>query len=71
VDTASVWAVDVEEKDLKTTGEKIPVTRLLVFNPDPKVSTPPGVQLERMSGVHHTNLFTWEPTRNFLRQQLA
>jgi hypothetical protein len=71
VDTASVWAVDVEEKDLKTTGEKIPVTRLLVFNPDPNVSTPPGVQLERMSGVHHTNLFTWEPTRNFLRQQLA
>jgi len=49
----------------------IPAQRLLLFNPDGQVPNPPGTQLEEMSGVHHTNLFTWQATQNFLRQQLA
>jgi CHAT domain-containing protein len=70
VDTAHVWAVDAEPT-LAATGPVIPAERVLLFNPDPKVTSPPGVQIEQLSGVHHTNLFTWAPTRQFLQQQLA
>ena len=70
VDTASVWALDTA-KSLDQTGQMIPAQRLLLFNPDGQVPNPPGTQLEEMSGVHHTNLFTWQATQNFLRQQLA
>jgi CHAT domain-containing protein len=70
VDTAHVWAADAEPT-LQGTGSAIPATRVLLFNPDPRVPSPPGVQLHRLSGVHHTNLFSWEPTRRFLQQQLT
>jgi hypothetical protein len=70
VDTAHVWAIDAAPT-LTATGSVIPAERMLLFNPDPEVSTPPGVQLQRASGVHHTNLFSRAETRDFLRKQLA
>lgn len=69
VDTASVWAVDTEQN--LTQSPTIPPQRLLLFNPEATMPHPPNAQIERLSGIHHTNLFTWEPTRNFLRQQLT
>ncbi|CBE69122.1 MAG: CHAT domain-containing protein [Candidatus Methylomirabilis oxygeniifera] len=70
VDTAHVWSVDATP-NLETVGPVIPAHRILIFNPDPKVPTPPGVLVHSMSGVHHTNLFTWPQTRDFLRRHLA
>lgn len=71
VDTASVWAVDTTTRSWEQTGPLLPAQRVLLFNPDPQVTHPPGVQLERRRGVHHTNLFEAEPTRQFLQRQLA
>jgi hypothetical protein len=70
VDTAHVWAIDAAP-DMLTAGTIIPAERLLLFNPDPRVATPPGVQLQFASGVHHTNLFSRAETRDFLQRQLA
>jgi CHAT domain-containing protein len=70
VDTAHVWATDAAPT-LAATGSVIPAERLLLFNPDSQVTLPPGIQLQRANGVHHTNLFGRTETRDFLRQQLA
>ncbi len=70
VDTAHVWSVDATP-NLETVGPVIPADRILIFNPDPKVPTPPGALVHSMSGVHHANLFTWPQTRDFLRRHLA
>jgi hypothetical protein len=70
VDTAHVWAIDAAPI-LAATGTVIPAERLLLFNPDLQVTTPPGVELQHAHGVHHTNLFGRTETRDFLRQQLA
>lgn len=70
VDTAHVWAID-GEAGFAAINLPLKPESVLLFNPDPKVIAPPGVKVEMLSGVHHTNLFTWEATRAFLRQQLA
>lgn len=70
VDTAHVWAIDAAPT-LTAVGPTLPAERLLLFNPDPQITTPPGIQLQRASGVHHTNLFTRAETRDFLKLQLV
>lgn len=69
VDTDSVWAIGAGES--LSRGSSIPPQRLLLFNPDAEAPNPPDMRLERLSGVHHTNVLSWEPTRQFLQQQLA
>ena len=69
VDTANVWGIDGEPGFAAILPPLRPES-VLLFNPDPTIAAPPGVKLERLSGVHHTNLFTWEATRTFLQQEL-
>lgn len=70
VDTAHVWAIDATAS-LSNAGAIIPAERILLFNPDAQVPTPPGVQLQHTRGVHHTNLFARPETQAFLQSQLA
>ncbi len=71
VDTASVWAIDQKELSLNKLNKPIPASQLLLFNPDDQVLSPPGIQLKRIRGVHHTNLFEQAETRAFLRSVLS
>jgi hypothetical protein len=70
VDTAHVWGVD-GKGSFTAIAPPLLAKQVLLFNPDAKVPAPPGIRLERLNGVHHTNLFDWPATREFLKSLLA
>ena len=69
VDTAHVWSID-GEPGFTAIAPPLQPESVLLFNPDRSIAGPPGVKVERLSGVHHTNLFTFEATQTFLKQEL-
>ncbi len=72
VDTAHVWAVDTPVGLTSTeTVPWLPAENLLVYNPGQQMKTPPGAISLNVTGVHHTNIFYYRQTRNFLRDQLS
>ncbi|RME48530.1 MAG: hypothetical protein D6796_06155, partial [Caldilineae bacterium] len=74
VDTPRVWAVDLSPDVAATAAVApawLPPARLLIYNPDEAMPVPPGATVLHTPGVHHTNVFYFPATRQFLRQQLS
>ena len=75
VNTAHVWAVDGPPR-LDHLSEWWPAERLLLFmrpigSGQVDLRLPKGVVPVRQAGVHHTNMFLLQRTRDFLREQLG
>ena len=70
VDTAHVWAID-GKPGMTTVSKLVPIERLLLFNPDASVDGPANVHVCARRGVHHTNLFGFKETRDFISEQLT
>ncbi len=73
VDTAHVWAVDLrpDEAAANFAPAWLPGQRLLIYNPDSAMPTPPHAATLNKAGVHHTNVFLHPETHRFLKAQLG
>ena len=79
VNTSHVWAIDKlnpEQKSLRTDHHngwpKDRLDRILLFTPGhSEMPVLDKAQVVYRDGVHHTNIFQFEETREFIKQQLS
>ncbi|MFQ5577140.1 MAG: CHAT domain-containing protein, partial [Anaerolineae bacterium] len=72
VDTSHVWAIDPPpEISAAAPPAWLPGAGLLIFNPNRAMPTPPQATTVDKTGVHHTNVFYFKETQDFLRAKLS